>query len=89
MVTIKKMLLDVLKPHEPGIFKVANDIAGLGENYCAKVSVIELDKHTETLKIEITGDTLDFDLIVSTLNEMGASLHSVDEVVAINEKEMD
>ena len=87
MVMIKKMLLDVLKPHEPGIFKVASDIAGLGNTYCVKVSVVELDKQTETIKIEVTGDTLDFELIAATLKGMGASLHSVDEVIATNEHE--
>lgn len=80
------MILDVLKPHEPGILKVSSDIAALGENYCVHVTVIELDERTETLKIEVTGDSLDFDLITSVLTEMGASLHSIDEVVAINEK---
>jgi hypothetical protein len=87
MVKIKKMVLDVLKPHDPGIFKVASDLALLGENYRTKVSVIELDKQTETLRIEITGDSLNFELIASTLKSMGASLHSVDEVEAINEQE--
>ena len=88
MVAIKKLILDVLKPHEPGILKLASDIASLGDNYCANISVVELDKQTETLKIEVTGNTLDFDLIVSTLNDMGVSLHSVDEVEAINEKDI-
>jgi len=84
MVSIKRVVLDVLKPHEPNVLELANAIAELGDDYWVRLTVIELDKNTETLQLEVTGNDLDFPLIESRLKEMGASLHSIDEVDAQN-----
>jgi hypothetical protein len=84
MVSIKRVVLDVLKPHEPSILLLSTALAELGDDYWVRLTVIELDKNTETLQIEIAGKDLDFPLIDSVLKEMGASLHSIDEVEAQN-----
>jgi hypothetical protein len=84
MVSIKRVVLDVLKPHEPNVLALSAAIAELGEGYWVRLTVVELDKNTETLQLEVAGKDLDFPLIESTLKEMGASLHSIDEVEAQN-----
>ena len=50
-----------------------------------RLTVVEVDRSTENLKIEVTGKAIDFSAIELTLNSMGASLHSVDEVEAQND----
>ncbi|MFT4993121.1 MAG: hypothetical protein ACI965_000139 [Paraglaciecola sp.] len=84
MVSIKRVVLDVLKPHEPNVLDLSTAIAELGDDYWVRLTVIELDKNTETLQLEVAGKDLDFALIESRLKEMGASLHSIDEVEAQN-----
>jgi hypothetical protein len=84
MVSIKRVILDVLKPHQPNVIELSSAIAELGEDYWVRLTVIELDTKTETLQLEVSGSDLDFALIESTLKEMGASLHSIDEVEAQN-----
>jgi hypothetical protein len=85
MVSIKRVVLDVLKPHQPNAFELSTAIASLGDDYLVRLTVIEVDKSTETLEIEITGKAIDFSAIEATLNSMGASLHSVDVVEAQND----
>jgi len=85
MVSIKRVVLDVLKPHQPNAFELSTALASLGDDYLVRLTVVEVDKSTETLEIEVTGKAIDFAAIESTLNSMGASLHSVDEVEAQNE----
>jgi hypothetical protein len=84
MVSIKRVILDVLKPHQPDVIDLSTAIAELGDDYLVRATVIELDTNTETLQLEVSGNDLDFHLIESRLKEMGASLHSVDEVEAQN-----
>lgn len=85
MVSIKKIVLDVLKPHQPNAFELTTAIASLGDDYRVKLTVVEVDKNTETLQIEISGSAIEFSAIESTLSSMGASLHSIDLVEAQNE----
>ncbi|MFT4942254.1 MAG: hypothetical protein ACI88A_005330 [Paraglaciecola sp.] len=85
MVSIKRIVLDVLKPHQPNAFELTKAIASLGDDYLVRLTVIEVDKNTETLEIEVIGNAIEFSAIESTLSNMGASVHSVDVVEAQNE----
>lgn len=85
MVQVKRLVLDVLKPHSPNSLVLATAIAEKGEGYRVSIDVQEMDEKTETLVIVVEGEQLDFDLIQETITELGASLHSVDQVDVVNE----
>ncbi len=80
MVSIKRILLDVLKPHQPNALEFSQAIAEVGSDYRVRLTVIEVDENTETLQVEGKGNAIDFEAIQSTINNMGGSLHSIDEV---------
>lgn len=84
MVSINRVVLDVLKPHEPNALELCSALAAIGDNYWVRLTVVELDNKTETLQLEIVGKDLNFPVIESTLQKMGASLHSIDVVEAQN-----
>jgi len=83
MASVQRLVLDVLKPHQPNALEFANAIAALGEGYRVEIRVIEVDDKTETLLVAIEGDGLDFERISSAISESGASLHSIDEVSVV------
>ncbi len=83
MTSIKRLVLDVLKPHQPNTLEFARAIAASGEGYQVDIHVLEVDEKTETVQVVIEGDSLDFDLINGVINENGASLHSIDEVSVV------
>ena len=85
MVHVKRLVLDVLKPHQPNSLDLARAIASLADGYRVDVKVLEVDDKTETLIVTIEGEELDFELINTTISENGASLHSVDEVSVIGQ----
>lgn len=85
MVSVKRIILDVLKPHEPNALEFARSIAQVGRDYHVHLTVLEVDENTETLQIEILGSAIDFEEIQSTISSMGGSLHSIDEVEVKNE----
>lgn len=80
MVSVKRLVLDVLKPHHPNALEFARILAEVGSDYEVRVMVNEVDEKTETLQVIIQGETVDFDAIVMAINNLGGSLHSIDEV---------
>lgn len=83
MANVRRLVLDVLKPHQPNALEFARTIAALGEGYHVNIHVIEVDEQTETLQVSIEGDSLDFERINTAISENGASLHSIDEVSVV------
>jgi hypothetical protein len=87
MVSVKKVVLDVLKPHQPNALEFSQAIAKVGTDYRVHLTVLEVDENTETLQIEIEGSAIDFDAIQASINDLGGSLHSIDEVEVQNEQD--
>ena len=83
MASVQRLVLDVLKPHQPNALEFARAIATLGDGYQVNIRVLEVDENTETLQVAIEGDRLDFELISGAISENGASLHSIDEVSVV------
>ncbi|WP_020681404.1 DUF211 domain-containing protein [Marinobacterium rhizophilum] len=79
MAVVTRILLDVLKPHDPSVLDLARALGDLGD-YRVCVRVLEMDKKTETLEIEVAGADVDFEAIHTVIRDLGAALHSVDEV---------
>lgn len=79
MPTVKRVILDILKPHSPNVLEFARSLASSGQ-YHVKVTVVEMDEQTETLEVVIEGEDIDFDAINGSISEIGGSLHSIDEV---------
>ncbi len=80
MPSIKRIVLDVLKPHQPNALEFANALAALGDDYNVKLKVTEVDEKTESTVIILEAVSLDFTLIENAIIEMGGSVHSIDEV---------
>lgn len=80
MVSVKKIVLDVLKPHQPNALELSKAIASVGADYRVRLTVLEVDESTETVRIEVTGNAIDFEEVRSTVSKLGGSLHSIDEV---------
>lgn len=76
----RKLVLDVLKPHEPNALDFSLALANLGDDYHVKLTVIEVDKKTESTIVTIEGPDIHFDDIKAVIEKMGASVHSIDEV---------
>lgn len=87
MVAVKRIVLDVLKPHQPNALDFSRTIAEAGDDYRVCLTVKEVDEHTETLLIVIEGRAIDFDGVQSAITGMGGSLHSIDEVEVANESD--
>lgn len=82
MAKIRRLVLDTLKPHEPSIIELANVISELDGVSAVNISIYELDRMVENAKITIEGEDISFESISHTIEDMGGTIHSIDEVVA-------
>ena len=79
---IRRIVLDVLKPHTPRLtdlsMMLARDENVMGVNCTIK----EVDQNTESITVTLEGDCLEFESIKEILEQAGAVIHSIDQVVA-------
>ena len=79
---IKRLVLDVLKPHKPGVIELSEELSRLDGVEGVNIIIYEIDQQVENAKIIIVGNSIDFENIRNKVEEMGATIHSVDEVAA-------
>ena len=89
MVYVKRIVLDVLKPHQPNALDFSQTIAKVGIDCRVHLVVLEMDENTETIQIEVTGEAIDFEAIQAAIKDLGGSLHSIDEVEVQSEADPD
>jgi hypothetical protein len=77
---IRKLVLDVMKPHEPSILDLSKSISKLNGIDGVNITVYEIDRKVENVKITIVGSNIDFEEVKKVIEENGAVIHSVDEV---------
>ncbi len=79
---ILRLVLDVLKPHNPSIIHVADELSELGGVEAVNISIYEVDQRVENAKVTLEGTNLDYEEVLKIIGENGGAVHSIDEVVA-------
>lgn len=78
-VVVKRLVLDVMKPHKPDILEIGKQISCLpGINGC-NLTVLEIDKSVENVKITIEGKNINSKELEKVLESNGATIHSIDK----------
>lgn len=78
---IRRLVLDVLKPHVPTILDLATALAKVNGVTGVNLSLDEVDQQTESVKATIQGENIDYDGVEEIIRQFGAAVHSIDEVV--------
>jgi uncharacterized protein len=79
---IRRIVLDVLMSHEPGIVTYAEKLSELEGTDGVTVDVVEEDEQTKTVEVTFEGENLSIDAIRAVIQELGGAVHSVDLVSA-------
>jgi uncharacterized protein len=82
MSDVRRLVLDVLKPHHPSIVELARRLSVLEGVSGVNCTLEEVDQETESIKITVEGNAIDFELLEQAISESGAVIHSVDSVSA-------
>jgi len=76
------LVLDVLKPHKPSILELADRLGGLDGIFGVNISLEEVDAETDSIKITIEGNNIDYEQVKKEIAECSAVIHSIDSVSA-------
>lgn len=82
MAKIRRLVLDTLKPHEPNIVELATELSELEGIGAVNISIYELDRKVENAKITIEGEDVLLVEVERVIEDLGGTIHSIDEVVA-------
>jgi hypothetical protein len=77
---LRLIVLDVLKPHEPSILKLASTLSDIKGVDGVDITVYEIDSKVENVKITIQGKDVNFSKIKYVIEENGGTIHSIDKV---------
>ena len=70
MSAIRRLVLDVLKPHNPGIVELSRSLASMSGISGVNCSLDEVDQETESIKITIEGRGVDYDAVKDIIEAM-------------------
>ena len=87
---MRRLVLDVLKPYEPELNvladtlleRSASDKKAVGIIEAVNITVYEMDRLTQKVKIIMEGNQLNYEEIQDVLISMNCVVHSLDQVVA-------
>jgi hypothetical protein len=80
MAQIRRLVLDVLKPHEPPVLEFTRRVTEVDSVEAVNASLIELDTEVQNLKLTFEGTDLEFAAVEEAIEGQGGTVHSVDEV---------
>jgi hypothetical protein len=80
MTNVRRVVIDVLKPHSPPLLDFTRQVADIECVEGVSSSLIELDQEVQNVKLTFEGDDLDFETIRGRVEELSGTVHSVDQV---------
>ena len=80
MSDIRRIVLDVLKPHKPSIIDLSQKLTAIKGVDGVNCVLEEVDQETESVTLTLEGPGVDFERLEAALREAGAVIHSIDEV---------
>lgn len=79
-VNIVRLMIDSLIPREMSVIELSKALCQAGGVSDVALSVTDVNAKTETIRLVITGHSIDFDAISKILSEHAASIRGIDEV---------
>jgi hypothetical protein len=80
MAPVRRLVVDVLKPHEPSLVEFTEQLSELDGIDGVTSSLVELDREVQNVKLTFEGESVDHDAVQATVETLGGTVHSVDEV---------
>jgi hypothetical protein len=79
MPPLRRLVLDVLKPHEPPMLTLGHEIADLPTVEAATTDLVEIDEEVREVTVTVEGSDVNYDAVVAVVDDLGGSVHSIDQ----------
>jgi len=81
MNVIRRLVLDILKPHEPSITDFAEQTNEINGVEGVNATLIEIDEDVQNIKLTVEGEGIDEQKVTENVEDLGGSIHSIDQIV--------
>lgn len=79
MTPVRRIVVDVLKPHDPPLVEFSERLAEVDSVEGATASLIELDQDVQNVKLTLEGADVEFAAVEDAVEALGGTVHSVDQ----------
>jgi hypothetical protein len=79
---LRRLVLDVLKPHEPTIMELAQHLTNLKGIEFVDINVVGVDRKVESARLTIDGSNINYERVSKVINDNGCSIKSIDRASA-------
>ena len=80
MSKVRRLVLDVLKPHQPTMLTLADKLGDLEGIHGVDITLFEIDNKVENIKITLEGPDIEYQDVAEVIQDAGGSIHSIDKV---------
>jgi len=81
MTRVRRLVLDLLKPHDPDLVTFASAASARDGVDGVNVVLIEIDREVQNVKMTLEGDSIPVEAVREAVEDLGGTVHSVDEVI--------
>ena len=80
MTHVRRLVLDVLKPHDPDVVAFADTVAACEGVEGVNIVLVETDREVQNVKLTVEGDAIPVETVHDRVNDLSGTVHSIDEV---------
>jgi hypothetical protein len=80
MAPVRRLVIDVMKPHDPRLVEFTAEVGDVEAVAGVTATLVERDEDVQNVKLTLEGEELDLGAVTETVEALGATVHSVDEV---------
>ena len=70
MTALQRVVIDLLKPHEPSTIELARHVAELAGVAGVNATLIETDREVQNVKLTVEGESLDYETIEHAIEDL-------------------
>jgi hypothetical protein len=79
---LRRVVLDVLKPHEPSIIDLAQNLSSLKGVSGVDITIVGVDRKVESARISVEGENINYERVSKIINDNGGTIKSIDKASA-------
>lgn len=78
---VRRLVFDLLKPHDPDVVRIAKAVVTIPGVDGVNATLLETDREVQNVKLTIEGSDVPPDRVEATIEDLGGTVHSIDQVV--------
>jgi len=80
MARLRRIVLDILKPHEPKLVPFTEQLTEPEEIRGVTAKLVDIEENVRRIRVTVEGEDIDMESLEEHIMDLSGSIHSIDEV---------